>query len=92
MELHWENINITATIGKGKNVQTKKILRDIRGMSVAGELTSIIGPSGCGKTTLLNFLSGRLFSQNLALSGQIRVNGEESNDMTKLGDKMAYVM
>ncbi len=70
----------------------KKILRDIKGMSVAGELTSIIGPSGCGKTTLLNFLSGRLYSQNLELSGQIRVNGEESNDMTKLGDKMAYVM
>jgi ABC-type lipoprotein export system ATPase subunit len=45
------------------------LIKNIKGIGRSGDLTSIIGPSGCGKTTLLNFLSGRLFSPNLSLSG-----------------------
>jgi ABC-type lipoprotein export system ATPase subunit len=41
------------------------LIKNIKGIGSSGDLTSIIGPSGCGKTTLLNFLSGRLFSPNL---------------------------
>ena len=59
---------------------------------MSGELTSIIGPSGCGKTTLLNLLSGRLYSDNLDIYGAIQVNGHRQLDMNALGDKIAYVM
>lgn len=40
-----------------------------------GHFTAIMGPSGSGKTTLLNFLSGRLASPNLQISGNLRING-----------------
>lgn len=58
------------------------LIKNIKGIGRSGDLTSIIGPSGCGKTTLLNFLSGRLFSPNLSLSGQIKINGVNCNDMS----------
>jgi len=77
------------------HIKTKdktEILKSINGRSKSGDLTSIIGPSGCGKTTLLNLLSGRLFSKNLCLYGNIKVNGHDCNDISKIGDKIAYVM
>jgi len=67
-------------------------LKSVDGKSKSGDLTSIIGPSGCGKTTLLNLLSGRLYSKNLSLYGNIKVNGHDCNDMSRIGDKIAYVM
>ena len=31
--------------------------------------TAVIGPSGSGKTTFLNLIAGKLFSDNLRLTG-----------------------
>jgi len=51
-----------------------------------------LGPSGSGKTTLLNFLSGRLISDNLEVKGIVKVNDISLNNISDIGNKIAYVM
>lgn len=60
------NITITAKI---KDQPDKTILHPQTGIIPAESFTAILGPSGSGKTTFLNFLAGRLMSDNLTLSG-----------------------
>ena len=80
MNIHWENLTITAKIEtaisgalcfKKKKVEEKIILNNISGFFRPGTLTSILGPSGSGKTTLLNFLSNKLTSTNLSIQGKL---------------------
>ncbi|EGR27220.1 hypothetical protein IMG5_200060 [Ichthyophthirius multifiliis] len=49
-------------------------------------------PSGSGKTTLLNFLSGRLFSENLAISGELFLNKRNLTSIEEYSNQIAYVM
>ena len=51
-----------------------------------------MGPSGSGKTSLLNFLSGRLLSQNIKIYGEICINGHKVTDINKYKNRMAYIM
>jgi phosphate transport system ATP-binding protein len=65
------------------NVQYHKhqILKDINIQIPTKQLTAIIGPSGCGKTTLLKSFNRLLEIQDdIAISGQILVNGENILD------------
>lgn len=67
----YSNLEIVAKIKK----TSKTIIYDQRGQLSPKTFTAILGPSGSGKTTLLNFLSGRLVSSNLSISGNYCLNG-----------------
>ena len=47
-----------------------------KGVIPAQSFTAILGPSGSGKTTFLNFLSGRLMSDNISIEGSYKINGQ----------------
>lgn len=84
IELAWDNLVITAEIKVGKVpiIQyhqasvNKTLLNNLRGVMKPGHFTAILGPSGSGKTTMLNFLSGRLISDNLTISGDLILNSQ----------------
>ncbi|KAL4438888.1 hypothetical protein ABPG74_016608 [Tetrahymena malaccensis] len=100
IEIAWRNLNVQATIesnqvlnGKKQKVkQEKVILNNVSGISRPGQFTAILGPSGSGKTTLLNFLSGRLVTKNLTISGELYLNGEGIQSIEDYSDQIAYVM
>ncbi|CAH1400150.1 unnamed protein product [Nezara viridula] len=54
MEVWFEGLTCWAPMSRGK----KRLLDNVTGRFVPGELTAIMGPSGAGKTTLLNAVSG----------------------------------
>jgi polar amino acid transport system ATP-binding protein len=58
-----------------KSIKSKKILKDISLMALAGQVTFLLGESGTGKSTLLRILNG-LESYN---SGTITVDGKTLN-------------
>lgn len=78
-------------IAKGKKT-TKTIIYDQRGQLLPGTFTAILGPSGSGKTTLLNFLSGRLVSSNLDISGSYYLNGNPIASVEPYANQIAYIM
>lgn len=45
----------------------------------------VMGGSGSGKTTLLNTIANRVDKQQTAISGTIRISGEESKFYQKTG-------
>lgn len=101
-ELIFKNVNVSAKVrekvkdpmtGRSRKTKMKKvILTQNTGIFSPNTFTAIVGPSGCGKTTLLNLVSGRLLSKNLSLSGQVYVNGVQTNDINQYGEKIGYVM
>ena len=54
--------------------------------------TAILGPSGSGKTTFLNFLAGRLMSDNLVLEGEYKINGQYVKSIDAYSNQIGYVM
>lgn len=96
--LSWEDITIETTAAKkgrcGKKAPggaPRKILDGITGYALPGEFVSIIGASGAGKTTLLNHLSGRLLATGLKKSGEIKVNGQNKDEVAGFSQFTAYV-
>lgn len=73
-EIIWKNLYLKTKTGK-------TILNNVSGKLRPGTFTAILGPSGSGKTTLLNCIAGRI-SNDLILSGSIKVNGENRNKNT----------
>lgn len=57
------------------NLPVKKILDNINGKINPCEFLAIIGASGAGKTTLLNYLSNKMFPNDLHGSGKVLING-----------------
>lgn len=55
-------------------------------------MQAILGPAEAGKTTLLNFLSGRLFGDNLIIHGNVKINNIQTKDIGKYSKTIAYVM
>jgi ABC-type Fe3+/spermidine/putrescine transport system ATPase subunit len=47
--VEWKNVNIS--------VDGTKIIKDVSGFAMPGEVVAILGPSGSGKSTLLNFIA-----------------------------------
>ncbi len=62
------------------------------GVIPAESFTAILGPSGSGKTTFLNFLAGRLMSNNLVLQGEFKINGVFIRNMEEYSNQIGYVM
>lgn len=71
----WEKVNFNVKIRNPatKKLEEKKILQDVSGEAVPGELLVLMGPSGAGKSTLLDCISAR----NRECMGSILVNGKK---------------
>ncbi len=66
----------------------KTILRDISLKVRPGQTIAIVGPTGAGKTTIINLLM-RFYDVN---SGEIRVDDEETRNITRSSLRHAYTM
>jgi len=66
-------------------------LDNISGSLCSGSSLAILGASGAGKTTLLNFLSRKIQTSNLDISGKVLLNSIEVDD-DKFGSISCYVM
>ncbi len=80
VQLSWENITVVPKdqIKKGKPIDAKeprKILNEVSGSVRPMESLAIIGASGAGKTTLLNYLSNKMFPNDLKATGVTKING-----------------
>lgn len=93
MELYWDNLTIKAVskAKKTKVLEEKIILNSLKGVVSPSTFTAILGPSGSGKTTLLNFLSGRIVSTNLVMTGTLKMNGVSIDSIDKYSNKIAFV-
>ncbi|KNC98891.1 uncharacterized protein SPPG_05858 [Spizellomyces punctatus DAOM BR117] len=60
MDIYWENVRYSVTVGRGKSKKEKEILKGVSGRARPGEMVAIMGGSGAGKSTLLNVLAGRV--------------------------------
>ena len=95
--LSFKDVYIWAKMTSGKTCSKKKynklILDRMSGQFKAGTSTAILGPSGCGKTTLLNFICARMKeSKNLAVSGELFINGRKLNSIKEMKHRFSYVM
>lgn len=76
VQLRWDNINvIPKDQAKNSSVVPKKILDNVCGTVMPKQFLAIIGASGAGKTTLLNYLSNKMFPNDLTASGTTTING-----------------
>lgn len=95
LQIIWENITMTAEISEGKLCNKKKykknILSNVSGSISSGEALAILGASGAGKTTLLNFLSHKIESTSLTVTGKVTVNSEQL-DNESFSALTSYVM
>ena len=64
------------------------IIKDMNLTVKPGEVIAIVGPTGAGKTTLVNLLM-RFYDVN---SGEIRIDGLESRDITRNNLREAFGM
>ncbi|GME35985.1 uncharacterized protein K452DRAFT_322935 [Neofusicoccum parvum] len=67
--LAWKGISLELKVKD----ETKKLLDDLSGFVVPGQLTALMGASGAGKTTLLNTIAGRM--EVGSLSGELFLDG-----------------
>ncbi|CAD7703071.1 unnamed protein product [Ostreobium quekettii] len=92
IQLEWRNVTCVYD-GKPK----KKVLKDVCGMALPGQLTALMGPSGAGKSTLLDILAMRKNTGHVM--GRYIVNGAELSlssrkqrgENTKFVHRTAYV-
>lgn len=67
------------------DIEDKRILWDISGKAVPGQMLALMGPSGAGKTTLLNALAGH----TPLASGKITLNSKKMSK--KMKRQISYV-
>lgn len=80
LTLEWRNVTLERDVmatssGSADGANRVRILSDVNGFAVPGELLVVMGPSGAGKTTLLNVISGRTTS-GLSADAAVTVNGQ----------------
>ena len=66
----------------------KTIIHDLSLHARPGSLVAIVGPTGAGKTTIINLLM-RFYDPQ---SGSIRMDGHDSQDITRKSLRAAYTM
>ncbi|MBQ1272792.1 MAG: ABC transporter ATP-binding protein [Clostridia bacterium] len=69
-------------------VEGKQILKDFTMKATPGTVNAIVGPTGAGKTTVINLLM-RFYDPQ---SGTIRVDGQDSHEVTRDSLRKAYTM
>jgi len=87
--LEWNDLNMKV-ISKDKTIE-KMILSNVSGSVKSGECLAIIGASGAGKTTLLNYLSRKIESKTLEVTGEVLLNKTQI-DNDKFALISSYVM
>ncbi|OMJ13564.1 ABC transporter G family member 27, partial [Smittium culicis] len=70
--------SVLGKFSRKKDFSEKVILNNVSGTFRPAKLTAIMGPSGSGKTSLLNILSGRVYSGKV--TGEIWANGRKANN------------
>jgi ABC-type multidrug transport system ATPase subunit len=77
----------------GKNYITQRIIKDVSGFALPGEVLYIMGASGAGKTSLLNILSDRISTgRNARVKGKILINDSIELKGAAFGALASYVM
>nr|XP_024215405.1 ATP-binding cassette sub-family G member 1 [Halyomorpha halys] len=64
MEVSFQGLSYTSPLSR------RRLINDVSGRFLPGQLTAILGPSGAGKTTLLNAISGY---RRTGMSGKLSV-------------------
>jgi ABC-type lipoprotein export system ATPase subunit len=86
VEIAFHQLSLTATyVSKNMKRKTRRILKNISGITPCGSCTALMGPSGCGKTSLLHTLAGK--NAKSKISGHILVDGKarEEGFSAKIG-------
>ena len=89
-KLEW--IDVSYSIRRGQ-----RILNNVSGNCLEGELLAVMGPTGCGKSSLCNVLSGRIrkTSPNTKLVGNVEYNNhfvfKDYDAVTRYRESIAYV-
>lgn len=72
---------------------TQRIIKDVSGFALPGEVLYIMGASGAGKTSLLNILSDRISTGGSAkVKGKILINDSVELKGDAFGALASYVM
>lgn len=56
-----------------------------------GEFVALLGPSGCGKSTLLNAIASLLDPEEVKVTGQILIDGQDVHEQTHRELNLGYV-
>lgn len=84
MSISLERVNIRFLSGV-------EVLRDATLEVGRGEFVAIVGPSGCGKSTLLNAIADLLDPAECAVTGAIRVDGQDARHRSRRDSNLGYV-
>lgn len=94
--LSCSNLSFSVYIGKGRNREKKKILKEITASFRPGKVTAVMGSSGAGKTTLLSLLAGDSGNMGAGgdgksfVDGQVMLNGSKT-DLKQIGKVSGFV-
>ena len=73
--ISWSGVTLSFLPRFQRPKQRVKVLDEVSGFALSGELHCLLGGSGSGKTSLLHALSGRIASKKFCLTGSVALHG-----------------